>query len=34
MAHVRETLIRIFGPEGGRLVAKRVQTALQGDANP
>ncbi|MGI0020653.1 MAG: hypothetical protein ACREAY_09310 [Nitrososphaera sp.] len=34
MAHVRETLVRIFGSEGGRLVAERVQVALQSDANP
>jgi hypothetical protein len=34
MAHIRETLMRIFGPEGGRLVAERVQAALQSDANP
>ena len=34
MAHLRETLMRIFGPEGGRIVTERVQTALQSDSNP
>lgn len=31
---VKDALVRVFGSEGGRLVAERMQAALQSDGNP